>query len=110
MFVPISRLEPPRLKLRTSTPSTNTWAVPRPHERGATSATPRPVNENVTLSPSRAPSSTTFGPVAVTSIGCFGTLAVGVVGALLGGFLGEAVFDEDIDFGWDLKPFLLAGG
>jgi uncharacterized membrane protein YeaQ/YmgE (transglycosylase-associated protein family) len=41
-------------------------------------------------------------------IGCFGTLAVGVVGALLGGFLGEAVFDEDIDFGWDLKPFLVA--
>ena len=41
-------------------------------------------------------------------IGCFGTLAVGVVGALLGGFLGEAVLDEDIDFGWDLKPFLLA--
>ena len=42
------------------------------------------------------------------SIGCFGTLAVGVVGALLGGFLGEAVFDTDIDFGWDLKPFLVA--
>ncbi len=41
-------------------------------------------------------------------IGCFGTLAVGVVGALLGGFLGEAVFDEDIDFAWDLKPFLVA--
>jgi uncharacterized membrane protein YeaQ/YmgE (transglycosylase-associated protein family) len=41
-------------------------------------------------------------------IGCFGTLAVGVVGALLGGFLGEAIFDEDIDFGWDLKPFLVA--
>jgi uncharacterized membrane protein YeaQ/YmgE (transglycosylase-associated protein family) len=41
-------------------------------------------------------------------IGCFGTLAVGVIGALLGGFLGEAVFDEEIDFGWDLKPFLLA--
>jgi uncharacterized membrane protein YeaQ/YmgE (transglycosylase-associated protein family) len=41
-------------------------------------------------------------------IGCFGTLAVGVVGALVGGFLGEAVLDEDIDFGWDLKPFLLA--
>jgi uncharacterized membrane protein YeaQ/YmgE (transglycosylase-associated protein family) len=41
-------------------------------------------------------------------IGCFGTLAVGVIGALLGGFLGEAVFDEDIDFGWDLKPFLVA--
>ena len=42
------------------------------------------------------------------AIGCFGTLAVGVVGALLGGFLGEAVFDADIDFGWDLTPFLLA--
>jgi uncharacterized membrane protein YeaQ/YmgE (transglycosylase-associated protein family) len=41
-------------------------------------------------------------------IGCFGTLAVGVLGALLGGFLGEAVFDEEIDFGWELKPFLLA--
>ena len=42
------------------------------------------------------------------SLGCFGTLAVGVVGALLGGFLGEAVLDEEIDFGWDLKAFLFA--
>ena len=42
------------------------------------------------------------------AIGCFGTLAIGVVGALLGGLLGEAVFDAEIDFGWDLKPFLLA--
>jgi uncharacterized membrane protein YeaQ/YmgE (transglycosylase-associated protein family) len=42
------------------------------------------------------------------AIGCFGTLAVGVIGALLGGFLGEAVFDEEIRFDWDLKPFLLA--
>jgi uncharacterized membrane protein YeaQ/YmgE (transglycosylase-associated protein family) len=42
------------------------------------------------------------------SIGCFGTLAVGVIGALLGGVLGEAVFDTDVNFGWDLKPFLLA--
>jgi len=41
-------------------------------------------------------------------IGCFGTLAVGVVGALLGGFLGESILDEDVDVGWDLKPFLLA--
>ena len=41
-------------------------------------------------------------------IGCFGTLAVGVIGALIGGFLGEAVFEEEIDFGWDLKPFLLS--
>ena len=42
------------------------------------------------------------------AIGCFGTLAVGVIGALLGGFLGEAVFDTEVDFAWDLKPFLLA--
>ena len=42
------------------------------------------------------------------SIGCFGTLAVGVIGALLGGLLGEAVFEDEIQFGWDLKPFLLA--
>ena len=41
-------------------------------------------------------------------IGCFGTLAVGVVGALLGGVLGEAVYDTEVRFGWDLKPFLLA--
>jgi uncharacterized membrane protein YeaQ/YmgE (transglycosylase-associated protein family) len=42
------------------------------------------------------------------SIGCFGTLAVGVIGALLGGFLGEAVFDDEIRFAWDVKPFLLS--
>ncbi len=42
------------------------------------------------------------------AIGCFGTLAVGVIGALLGGLAGEALFEEEIDFGWDLKPFLLA--
>lgn len=41
-------------------------------------------------------------------IGCFGTLAVGVVGALVGGLLGEAVFEDEIEFGWDLKPFLLS--
>ena len=41
-------------------------------------------------------------------IGCFGTLAVGVVGALLGGLLGEAVFDTEVRFAWDVKPFLLA--
>ena len=42
------------------------------------------------------------------AIGCFGTLAVGVIGALIGGLLGEAVFGDEIDFGWDLKPFLLS--
>ncbi|MBD0329767.1 MAG: GlsB/YeaQ/YmgE family stress response membrane protein [Thermoleophilia bacterium] len=43
-------------------------------------------------------------------IGCLGTLAVGIAGALLGGFLGELLFDEEIEFGWDLRPFLLAVG
>ena len=42
------------------------------------------------------------------SIGCIGTVAVGVIGALLGGLLGEAVFEEEVAFDWDLKPFLLA--
>jgi uncharacterized membrane protein YeaQ/YmgE (transglycosylase-associated protein family) len=42
------------------------------------------------------------------SIGCVGTMAVGVIGALLGGFLGEAVFEDEIEFGWDMKPFLLS--
>jgi len=41
-------------------------------------------------------------------LGCITTAAVGVFGALLGGFLGEAVFDTDVDFAWELKPFLLA--
>jgi uncharacterized membrane protein YeaQ/YmgE (transglycosylase-associated protein family) len=41
-------------------------------------------------------------------IGCLGTIAVGVLGALIGGFLGEAVLDRDIDPGWELGPFLLA--
>ena len=41
-------------------------------------------------------------------LGCFGTLAVGLVGALIGGFLGEIVLDREVDFGFDLGPFLLA--
>jgi uncharacterized membrane protein YeaQ/YmgE (transglycosylase-associated protein family) len=42
------------------------------------------------------------------SSGCLATLAVGLAGALVGGFLGELVLDREIDFGWDLGPFLLA--
>lgn len=42
--------------------------------------------------------------------GCVSTLAVGLAGALIGGFLGELIFDQDIEFGWDLGPFLLAVG
>lgn len=40
--------------------------------------------------------------------GCLATLAVGLAGALIGGFLGELVLDRDVHFGWDLGPFLLA--
>jgi uncharacterized membrane protein YeaQ/YmgE (transglycosylase-associated protein family) len=42
--------------------------------------------------------------------GCIATLAVGLAGALIGGFVGEILFDRDIEFGWDLGPFLLAVG
>ncbi len=42
--------------------------------------------------------------------GCLTTLAVGLAGALIGGFVGELVLDQEIDFGWDLGPFLLAVG
>ena len=41
-------------------------------------------------------------------LGCITTLAVGVLGALLGGALGEAVLDRDVDLRFDLVPFLLA--
>jgi uncharacterized membrane protein YeaQ/YmgE (transglycosylase-associated protein family) len=42
-------------------------------------------------------------------IGCLATIAVGIVGALIGGLIGEVVFgDEDTRFRWDLGPFLLA--
>jgi uncharacterized membrane protein YeaQ/YmgE (transglycosylase-associated protein family) len=42
------------------------------------------------------------------NIGCFATLAVGVVGALIGGLVAEAVFDEEIDFAFDLKSLAIA--
>jgi uncharacterized membrane protein YeaQ/YmgE (transglycosylase-associated protein family) len=41
-------------------------------------------------------------------IGCLATIAVGILGALIGGAVGEAVLDEEVDFGFDLLPFLLA--
>jgi uncharacterized membrane protein YeaQ/YmgE (transglycosylase-associated protein family) len=40
--------------------------------------------------------------------GCLSTLVIGLAGALIGGFLGELIFDRDVEFGWDLGPFLLA--
>jgi uncharacterized membrane protein YeaQ/YmgE (transglycosylase-associated protein family) len=43
------------------------------------------------------------------ALGCIGTIAVGMVGALLGGLIGEVVLgQDDIEFKWDLGPFLLA--
>jgi len=42
------------------------------------------------------------------SIGCLPTLAVGLVGALLGGLVGDVVLGHKVHFGWDLGPFLLA--
>jgi uncharacterized membrane protein YeaQ/YmgE (transglycosylase-associated protein family) len=42
------------------------------------------------------------------AIGCLTTLAIGLVGALIGGLIGEALFGHKIHYGWDLGPFLLA--
>lgn len=43
------------------------------------------------------------------TLGCIGTLAVGLVGALVGGLIGEIVLGrDDVEFRWDLGPFLLA--
>jgi uncharacterized membrane protein YeaQ/YmgE (transglycosylase-associated protein family) len=42
------------------------------------------------------------------AIGCLTTLAIGLVGALIGGLIGEALFGHKLHYGWDLGPFLLA--
>jgi uncharacterized membrane protein YeaQ/YmgE (transglycosylase-associated protein family) len=42
------------------------------------------------------------------AIGCLATLAVGVLGALLGGVIGNVVLGHKVHFGWHLGPFLLA--
>ena len=42
------------------------------------------------------------------AIGCLPTVAVGVVGALLGGLIGNEVFGHKTHWGWHLGPFLLA--
>ena len=41
-------------------------------------------------------------------IGCLPTLAVGLVGALVGGLTGNVLLGHEVHFGWDLGPFLLA--
>jgi uncharacterized membrane protein YeaQ/YmgE (transglycosylase-associated protein family) len=42
------------------------------------------------------------------AIGCLPTVAVGIVGALIGGLIGEVLFESESRFEWDLGPFLLA--
>jgi uncharacterized membrane protein YeaQ/YmgE (transglycosylase-associated protein family) len=41
-------------------------------------------------------------------LGCLGTVAVGIVGALLGGLIGQVVLGEKVRFGFHAKPFALA--
>lgn len=41
-------------------------------------------------------------------LGCIATTLVGVAGALVGGFVAEAVFDEEVDLGFDLRSLALA--
>jgi len=43
-----------------------------------------------------------------TRIGCLATIAVGIVGALIGGLIGEVILGHHVRFGWRLGPFLLA--
>ena len=42
------------------------------------------------------------------NIGCLPTIAVGIVGALIGGFIGQVVLGHKVHFGFDLGPFVLA--
>jgi uncharacterized membrane protein YeaQ/YmgE (transglycosylase-associated protein family) len=42
------------------------------------------------------------------AIGCLPTIAVGAVGALIGGLIGDVVLGHRVRFGWHLGPFLLA--
>jgi uncharacterized membrane protein YeaQ/YmgE (transglycosylase-associated protein family) len=42
------------------------------------------------------------------AIGCLPTLAVGLVGALVGGLVGEVLLGHKVRYGWHLGPFLLA--
>jgi uncharacterized membrane protein YeaQ/YmgE (transglycosylase-associated protein family) len=42
------------------------------------------------------------------AIGCLPTIAVGIVGAFIGGVVGNVVLGHKVHFGWHLGPFLLA--
>ena len=42
------------------------------------------------------------------AIGCLPTMAVGIVGSLIGGVIGDVVLGHRVRFAWHLGPFLLA--
>lgn len=42
--------------------------------------------------------------------GWFATLILGVIGALIGGWLGSIIFDADLERFWSLQSWLLAIG
>jgi uncharacterized membrane protein YeaQ/YmgE (transglycosylase-associated protein family) len=42
------------------------------------------------------------------AIGCLATVAVGIVGAFLGGLMGDVLFGHRIRVGWHLSSFLLS--
>jgi uncharacterized membrane protein YeaQ/YmgE (transglycosylase-associated protein family) len=42
------------------------------------------------------------------AIGCLPTIAVGIVGAFLGGLIGNAILGHKMHLGWHLGPFLLS--
>jgi uncharacterized membrane protein YeaQ/YmgE (transglycosylase-associated protein family) len=42
------------------------------------------------------------------AIGCLATIAVGIVGALIGGLIGQVVLGHRVHASWGLGPFLLA--
>jgi uncharacterized membrane protein YeaQ/YmgE (transglycosylase-associated protein family) len=42
------------------------------------------------------------------AIGCLPTVAVGMVGALLGGLIGDVALGHKVRFSWHLGPFVLA--
>ena len=42
------------------------------------------------------------------AIGCLPTIVVGIVGAFIGGVVGNVVLGHKVHFGWHLGPFLLA--
>jgi uncharacterized membrane protein YeaQ/YmgE (transglycosylase-associated protein family) len=42
------------------------------------------------------------------AIGCLATMAVGVVGSLIGGLIGQVALGHKVHASWSLGPFLLA--